>query len=179
MSWIQTYSGKKFFLFEPRFEMVNRHDIVHALSNLCRFGGHCRRFYSVLEHSVRCYEVSRRLEYGSRLQKLCLLHDAHEAYTGDMVRPLKGKLPEYRDVCESVQKAVLRLFDLKCPTHVERNLIESVDTLMLAAEVEHVMGADPERWGFPRFEVTWDDRLEEDWKQRFLEGLKMSDPRGS
>jgi 5'-deoxynucleotidase YfbR-like HD superfamily hydrolase len=90
--YIKTRSGLKFFYDEPTPEMVSIDDIAHALSNLCRFNGHTRTFFSVAQHSV---EVANLL-YASAakehraLSALCgLLHDAHEAYVGDFPTPFK------------------------------------------------------------------------------------------
>ncbi|MEM4379972.1 MAG: hypothetical protein QXL01_04720, partial [Thermoplasmatales archaeon] len=80
--WIETYSGKKFdYLAQSELDIE---DIAHALSNLCRFNGHTRVFYSVAEHSVN---VSSMVP--PELKIAALLHDAAEAYIGDVPSPLK------------------------------------------------------------------------------------------
>ena len=90
MCWIQTYTGRKFHPLRPRVAEVDVRDIAHALSLKCRFGGHCRVFYSVAEHSVR---VSRVLEAkGRELAVWGLMHDAGEAYLPDVGRPVKSFL---------------------------------------------------------------------------------------
>lgn len=38
--WIQTYTGLRFYSMEPSHEDVCIEDIAHALSLICRFGGH-------------------------------------------------------------------------------------------------------------------------------------------
>ncbi len=85
--WIQTYMGNQVWPLSLHREDVFIGDIAHALGNLCRFNGHCRRFYSVAEHSVR---VSRILP--DDLALWGLMHDAAEAYLGDVTRPVKGLL---------------------------------------------------------------------------------------
>jgi len=62
---------------------ITLEDIAHNLSNSCRFNGGCNRFYSIAEHSVN---VSTTV--ADKHAKAALMHDAHEAYTGDIVRPI-------------------------------------------------------------------------------------------
>jgi 5'-deoxynucleotidase YfbR-like HD superfamily hydrolase len=85
--WMQTFSGVHFYPFNPKPEDVRIEDIAHALSNICRFSGHTRKFYSVAQHSVL---VCRALAGESALlQRWGLMHDAAEAYINDLIRPLK------------------------------------------------------------------------------------------
>lgn len=85
--WITTASGTKFWPLDPRPEDVKIEDIAHALSNTCRFGGHCREFYSVAQHC--CLMVKHA---SPRAQIVALLHDAAEAYIGDIVTGVKRQL---------------------------------------------------------------------------------------
>jgi hypothetical protein len=95
--WIQTYTGKQYWPIDPRPEDVDILDIAHALSMLCRFGGHCLKFYSVAEHSVH---IGRWLydRYGAEVALCGLLHDATEAYVTDVPRPTKPYLTGYKDI---------------------------------------------------------------------------------
>ena len=85
---IQTYTGKPFNPLAGENEdcgPIELMDIAHALSHLCRFNGHTKRFYSVGEHSLY---VSTLLEYhGPSIQAWGLLHDAAEAYLADLWLP--------------------------------------------------------------------------------------------
>lgn len=98
--WFLTYSGIKFYPLSPRPSDILIVDIAHALSQVCRFGGHCRETYSVGQH---CILVSQLLatRYENPVQFQGLMHDSAEAYLGDMVRPLKRSMPDYR-LCEDV-----------------------------------------------------------------------------
>lgn len=91
----------------PQPSDIRIDDITHALSNLCRFNGHCQRFYSVAEHSLLCsYLVPP--EYALE----ALLHDATEAYCGDMVMPLKRSLSEFTRVERTIDEAIRMRFGL-------------------------------------------------------------------
>lgn len=92
-NWIQTHSGRPYYPQDPQVSDIDIMDIAHALSKTCRFVGQCSRFYSVAEHSVH---VSRLVPQEHQLAGL--LHDATEAYLGDISRPLKLMLPQYREI---------------------------------------------------------------------------------
>ena len=85
-------------------------DIAHALSILTRFTGHSKCPYSVAQHSVM---VSRLTPSEHALWGL--MHDASEAYLGDVSTPLKNVLPGYRELEEHVQRTIARVFGLAWP----------------------------------------------------------------
>jgi hypothetical protein len=106
-SWMQTFTGRRFYPLAPSPDDVDPIDIAHALSLICRYGGHTRRFYSVAEHCVlMSYEVPAEDALWA------LLHDATEAYVGDMVRPLKHHMADYIEVEDRVAWAISERFDL-------------------------------------------------------------------
>lgn len=108
--WMQTYTGARFYPLEPDAELIRIADIAHALSNICRFGGHSARFYSVAEHSVL---LSREFFAGWHYKLVALLHDAAEAYLGDVPRPLKY-LPEYAFYREAEDRLQAMILDKFC-----------------------------------------------------------------
>jgi uncharacterized protein len=136
--WIQTYSGRKFYSITPHADDVILEDIAHALSLLCRFNGHCLGFYSVAEHSVR---VSRILP--DELKLWGLLHDAGEAYTTDLPRPVKAHLPDFRTIEDRVLKVVAEHFNLPWPVP---EAVFDADTKLLATEARDLMAPAPEPW---------------------------------
>lgn len=85
--WGITFTGRQFWPADPRPSDICVEDIAHALSLLCRFGGHCRSHYSVAQHSVLVSMACRR-EHAL----IGLLHDAAEAYLGDVIKPVKREL---------------------------------------------------------------------------------------
>lgn len=105
---IITISGAQVDLILPRADQFDIDDIAHALGNVCRFGGHVPHFYSVAEHSVRVMRHVSHLPY--HVQLAGLLHDAAEAYIGDMVRPLKRSQPlgdAYMHVEDEINKTMI------------------------------------------------------------------------
>lgn len=126
-NYIITYSGVKFDLLNPKPEMVLIKDIAHALSNICRFTGHTQQFYSVAQHSVEC----SRLVTSSGYRLESLLHDAHEAYIGDVATPLKRLLPDYQKVEERVASVVRTRFGLPEETST---IVKDVDLRALGLE---------------------------------------------
>lgn len=82
-----TATGNKISLKAPTSEMIDIKDIAGALSKICRFGGHISTFCSVAQHSVLVATLAP-----DHLKKAALLHDAAEAYLGDVIKPLKNIL---------------------------------------------------------------------------------------
>src|SRR5690349_8864599 len=106
-NWITTFTGKKFHLFDPQLDEICIEDIAHALSLICRFGGHLPEHYSVAQHSIL---VSQLVPQDLTLEGL--LHDAEETYIGDMVRPLKLEMPEFNVVTRNIQSKIIKKFQL-------------------------------------------------------------------
>jgi hypothetical protein len=89
--WMVTASGVHAYPTDPEATEINIYDIAHALGRICRFGGHVKvPHYSVAQHSVL---VSRIVP--PELALTGLLHDAAEAYIGDVVKPFKRNLGVY------------------------------------------------------------------------------------
>ena len=107
-------------------EDIDIRDIAHALGMLCRFNGHCNRFYSVAEHSVL---VSRLCSPEFALEGL--LHDAAEAYLGDVPTPLKRQWPEFRHAEDRAYGVIARKFLIPEKTSTE---VVAADTAALQLE---------------------------------------------
>lgn len=141
---ILTFSGYYVNLADPDPATINITDIAHALSQINRFGGHTRRFYSVAQHCVLASQVAP-LKY--RLQTL--LHDAAEAYLGDMVQPLKSMAGQgsYRDIVDVMQARIFHRFGLGILQSDECHAcIRHADLTMLATERRDLMPPDAHRW---------------------------------
>lgn len=88
-TWIQTATGLRVNPLSMKPEDVDIADIAHALANLCRFTGHTREFYSVAQHSVLVSRLLERWGCDPWVQLWGLMHDAAEAYLGDVASPMK------------------------------------------------------------------------------------------
>lgn len=112
MIYIQTHSGICFDLLEPNPDSVSIEDIAYSLTALPRYTGHSRLSWSVAQHSLLCCleAVERELPLDDTL--VALLHDATEAYLGDMSSPLKSLCPEYREHEGCVWAAIAKRFRL-------------------------------------------------------------------
>lgn len=135
--WIQTYTGRKFWPLDPHPDDVVIDDIAHALSMLCRFGGHCSRFYSVAEHSIYVARWCRQNPLWG------LLHDASEAYLVDVPRPLKRMMPNYQEIEAGVQRAICQAFGLSIEKPDE---ITAIDRAILMDERQQIMTASAQSW---------------------------------
>lgn len=130
--WIVTYTGKQFYPLAPRVEDICIEDIAHALSNICRFTGHVRTFYSVGEHSLRaCYQAPPFLKLA------LLLHDAYEAYMCDLSRPVKHAegMAYYRQAEDRGMAAISDRFEV----FFMDPLIHTIDDRMLMTERRDLM----------------------------------------
>lgn len=138
--WLQTFTGIQFWPLDPRPEEVSLYDIAHALAMSCRYNGHCSRFYSIAEHSVL---ISKSVSPENALAGL--LHDAAEAYLGDMARPLKRFVPDYGIAEKRVEEAIFTRFGLEgVPAEVHE-----ADWRILVDERDQLMGTPPAPWSVP------------------------------
>lgn len=104
----ETQSFTQVDFANPTAEMIDAIDIAHALAHICRFGGHTYTFYSVAEHSILVAALAPK-----HLKKAALLHDAAEAYIGDVIKPLKNLLGEpYAEIERAFERAIAVKFNV-------------------------------------------------------------------
>jgi hypothetical protein len=131
--YMLTYTGEQ---VGPHKGVPSLLDIAVGLSRIPRFGGQGRRWWSVLDHSLFCEYLARQI-FGCNHQQFrlhALLHDAHEALTGDVPTPLKTK-----DIRAAQHQLDKRIFAALVPEHEDmwlhdREDIKAVDTYALLAE---------------------------------------------
>lgn len=136
--WMQTFSGQQFWPIDPKESEIAIVDIAHALSMMCRYGGHTLRFYSVAEHCCHLFDRAP-IEH----RKWTLLHDASEAYIVDIIRPLKPFLSEYKGYEAAVMAAVCEKFNMN---PVEPAIVKELDMRILGDECAQAMSKPPQPW---------------------------------
>jgi hypothetical protein len=131
--FIQTLSGRRVNPLDAAPEDIDPTDIARALANTCRFGGHSRAFYSVAQHSaIVCDLLAERGATPDELMA-ALLHDAAEAYLGDLPHPLKHRSElgaQFRQAEKRLEAVIERRFAL--PDASAR--VKPLDRALLATE---------------------------------------------
>lgn len=164
--WIQTYTGRQFWPLEPRVDDIDIVDIAHALSNLCRYGGHVEQFYSVAQH---CVLVSHAVPAEHALRGL--LHDASEAYLIDVPRPIKRSegMEAYREAEKRLEATIYERFGLSAE---DPECIKTADNQLLRTEQRDLMKPAPAAWkdyrvgALPETIIPWSPQFA---RCRFLE----------
>jgi len=168
-AWMQTFTGRRFYPLSPNPADIDPIDIAHSLANICRYGGHARRFLSVAEH---CVMVSHAVAPEHAVW--ALLHDASEAYVGDMIRPLKhtDELTAYRLIEHRIQSAIATRFGLEQDMPLE---VKLADTRALVNERRIAVTATDHSWGIEHLAPLdvkykcWSPRVA---KRKYLQRLR-------
>jgi len=146
--YLQTVSGRWVNPFDPDPDQFDIADIARALGNLCRFGGHSRAFYSVAQHSVIVADLVEQRGGDAEDVFAALMHDAAEAYLGDMPHPLKHRSPlgaAFKAAEEHLEQALRERFGIKADVPE----IKRADRALLATERRAFSAED---WHWPELE---------------------------
>lgn len=141
-AWMQTFTGKAFYPLAPTVEDIDIRDIAHALSMICRYGGHSTRFYSVAEH---CVLLSHTVAPQNALW--ALLHDATEAYVGDMIYPLKEEMPYFKSAERNLMTVICQKFGL---SPIQPEEVTEHDRRIVLDERDALMVGPPQEWMYLR-----------------------------
>jgi 5'-deoxynucleotidase YfbR-like HD superfamily hydrolase len=147
-NYICTFTGRKFWPLDPSPDDVDVQDIAHALSNMCRWTGHIREFYSVAQHA--CMVADLVSSFGKQHALAGLHHDSAEAYLSDICSPTKQFLycryqlrdllvtKSFEDAEARIEACVNEAFEIFTPLIV-REEVKKADRLALRWEAHHFM----------------------------------------
>ncbi|MGI9491316.1 MAG: hypothetical protein ACR2QF_02705 [Geminicoccaceae bacterium] len=146
--WMLTRSGLQFEFLSPRTGDIDIEDIAVSLARKVRFNGHntgpVSDIYVVAQHSCLVHDVIAEEYPTCRATRLwALLHDATEAYLPDVHTELKERMPGFRDMEDSIEKAIANRFNLP---PMPKSVIKHVDRRMLATERRDVMSDNGPEW---------------------------------
>ena len=142
-TYICTYLGNRFYPLEGLIDHVHLEDIAHGLAYQCRFNGQTSEFYSIAQHSLMVADIVS--VHHPELRLAALLHDASEAYLGDVVKPLKALLPNYKQIELNVELIIAQTFGISDPFNP---LIKQADMVALATEKRDLMPHSAEDWSY-------------------------------
>lgn len=130
--YFNTVSGMKISIKNPTVESIEIEDIAHALSNICRFGGHTPYFYSVAQHSLLVMRLAEYSNEPPETQLAALMHDATEAYVSDMIKPIKEIVGQpYKEIEAGFAKVISYKYDVD----MDCRKVKQYDRTVL--EIEH------------------------------------------
>ena len=168
--WLQTLTGRKLFLLDPRPEDISLDDIAGHLAKVPRFAGATTHHYSVAQH---CVLVAWCIPFGHPARPYALLHDAHEAYMGDRTTPVKAALRYlagdsdwFSVLAGKLDAAIHARFDLPWPPSPEiAAVVAHADAVMLATEKRDLLAAEMD-WNYPLPPAHADHiKPHDDWRQ--------------
>ncbi len=142
MNYMTTFIGEDFAPTTPEKERIHIKDIAHALSLMCRGNGHLKYFYSVAQHSINCSLEAKERNYSKKVQLICLLHDASEAYLADIVRPVKPYLENYLEIEENLQNMIYEKFIKEEVSKEELLKMKEIDDDVLMYELDILTSKD-------------------------------------
>lgn len=152
MCTVEPYSGIVVDLAHPEPSMFRLHDIAWSLSRTGRYNGntHGAHPYSVAQHSVWVAMVGQRF-FGldAETALVALLHDGHEAYTGDTITPVKWLLglELFHAVEDAIQPCIHEALDLvRVPGPEQLAAVKALDELARLVEIYHLKPSNGRNW---------------------------------
>lgn len=130
----ETVSINLLDLHEQHIDII---DIASALHKICRFGGNIPHHYSVLKHSINCYYISQYYGFNTSVQYATLMHDTPEAYTGDLISPIKHFIGDsFYTIENAVQNSIFSKYNVPYSEHIHR-LVKDCDISLMRLEQRH------------------------------------------
>lgn len=165
-----TRTGRYFDFVDPQPDQIHHDDIAWGLAHANRFGGQVKpgvRAYNVAHHSWLASDI-----VAPEIAFQALMHDAAEAYTGDMIGPLKQLCPDFKAVEKRVEAAIFAKYGLPPVLSPE---VKHADLVLLRTEQRDLTSGAGDSWNgldqwIPLGEriMPWGPRLAAHrWLERF------------
>lgn len=146
MRYLTTALGRSVNLTDPESSFTSRaisttdlvEEVARGLANTIRFGG-AIRCYSVAQHSCAVQNIVSLESGDPHRNRLALFHDASEAYLGDIPKPLKGVLPDYRRIERAFTRALESRLLLTLPNNDDKRAVKAADEEAFACEVRRFL----------------------------------------
>ena len=160
MTWTQAFSGQPVSFLAPDATNIELEDIAIALSRIPRFNGATRFPYSVAQHSVHVMQTVKEASPADAAAHLWgLMHDAHEAYTGDATTPyqqaIEAELPTgwpspIKRIQERLDRAIAQRFGIDwVDVGAVKPLVKRADIIACSTEKAQLMAKTPAGWDWP------------------------------
>ncbi len=171
MSEMTTFTGKKFDPMYMKEQDVSLMDIAHALSLICRGGGHIKHFYSVAQHCINCCNEAEARGLSDRICLSCLLYHATDTYLSELIRPIKSLLQQYHEIEEYIRDIIFEKFGLldftdeenKYRKQVDLEVTANSDSLLMPGEYHQV---PPTLFSLPDFGEKDHRKIEIDYMRQ-------------
>ncbi len=154
MSWIQV-GPHHFDLLNPRPSQISLDQIIPSIFRIPRFLGHTSRPWTVGDHSIAVAKYLEHINAPASTILLGLLHDAHEAFIGDIPSPLKGIMEvggkpfkEVEAKLQYITESALIPIELY-PTSSDREQVAHADLCMLEWERREFLPLCETPWAYP------------------------------
>lgn len=133
-------------VINPTPESINIEDIAHNLCHINRYNGSTKNRYTVAQHTlILCWYMEHFDHFSPEDRLYMLLHDATEAYIGDIVSPLKESLPKYKEIEDNLNKEIMYKFGVASYKYNSRQkkYVLELDVRIRANEVRHLLNHKP------------------------------------
>jgi 5'-deoxynucleotidase YfbR-like HD superfamily hydrolase len=138
---IHLFTGGYFSFECPETSVYTIEDVAHNLSHINRFTGSSEVAYNVAQHSLYVSLYLEQQGYPVSIQLAGLMHDAVEFATGDVSKPLKTLLPDYRKIEYRCEKAILKKYGIDFPL---ASCIKDADNAVFVAERKYLQPNCPQ-----------------------------------
>lgn len=149
--WMESYTGTAVEVFGPRPSQIRLLDILVSIARLPRFNGHtCAPWpYTVGQHTLWVAAFVEDFGGSRAVQQAAFLHDAAEAYLGDVLSPIKPRMPAFIQCEERVRGVICEVFGV-APALLADNLLRLADIRVLRAEARDLLPSRGDTWSTAR-----------------------------